>query len=44
MEGSSLVTNIVVIIIVIHLIAGFGYLIYKLSPRKGDEIEDEVNE
>ena len=26
-------------LIVLHLVAGFGWLIYKLSPRKSDKIE-----
>jgi hypothetical protein len=38
----SMVTNIIIGIIVLHLIVGFGYLVYKLSPREGDEeLEDE---
>jgi hypothetical protein len=28
--------KIIMAIIVLHFIVGFGYLIYKLSPRKGD--------
>jgi len=33
-------TSIGLIIILLHLVVGFGFLIYKLSPRKGDyEIE-----
>ncbi len=26
-------------IIVLHLVAGFGYMVYKLSPRKKDSAE-----
>jgi len=34
--------KIILGIIILHLIAGFGWLMYKLSPRKGDTlIEDE---
>lgn len=33
----SIVTNIIVGIIVLHLIVGFGWLLYKLSPRKSDK-------
>ena len=44
MEGSNLVTNIVVIIIVLHLIVGFGFLVYKLSPREEDKLEDDLKE
>ncbi len=28
-------------IIVLHLIAGFGFLFYKLMPREGDDEETE---
>lgn len=33
----SIITNIIVGIIVLHLIVGFGWLLYKLSPRKSDK-------
>ena len=39
MEETSLVAQIAIAVIVLHLIGGFGYLMYKLSPRKGDEKE-----
>ena len=39
-----MITKILLGIIVIHLIAGFGWLLYKLSPRKGDELIDSSNE
>jgi hypothetical protein len=29
--------KIILVIIVLHFVVGFGYLIYKLSPRKGDK-------
>lgn len=32
---------IVISIIILHLVAGFGWLIYKLSPRKEDENQKE---
>lgn len=35
-----MLTNILLGVIVLHLIAGFGWLAYKLSPRKGDELID----
>ena len=34
-------TKIIVILIVLHLLVGFGFLMYKLSPRKEDKIEDQ---
>lgn len=37
----SIVTNIIVGIIVLHLIVGFGWLLYKLSPRKSDKQDQE---
>ncbi len=40
----STVTLIIVILIVAHLVIGFGWLVYKLSPRKEDRQEsDEAN-
>ena len=30
-------TNILIGIIALHFVGGFGYLIYKLSPRKEDK-------
>lgn len=36
----SLTVKIILAIIVIHLIAGFGWLIWKLSPKDGDELID----
>lgn len=36
-----MMTNIILAVILLHLIGGFGWLIYKLSPRKGDEQIDD---
>lgn len=36
--------KIVMAIIVLHFIVGFGYLVYKLSPRKEDKKEEEESE
>ena len=33
-----MLTNILIAIVVIHLVAGFGWLIYALAPRKGEEL------
>lgn len=33
----SILTKIILSLIVLHLLAGFGWLMYKLSPRKGDK-------
>lgn len=35
-----MLTKILLGIIVLHLIAGFGWLAFKLSPRDGDELID----
>lgn len=40
MEDISLITKIILIIIVLHLIVGFGYAIYMLAPRKGDNLKE----
>ncbi len=37
----SLTTKIILGLIVLHLLVGFGWLIYKVSPRKGDKPENE---
>jgi len=39
-----MITKIILGIIVLHLIAGFGWMIYKLTPRKGEELVDNNNE
>ena len=32
------ITYIVIIVLILHFVIGFGYLIYKLSPKKkGDK-------
>jgi hypothetical protein len=31
--------KIVIIVILLHLVVGFGWLVYKLSPRKKKEDE-----
>lgn len=40
----SLTTKIILGLIALHLLVGFGWLIYKLSPRKEDENEDREEE
>ena len=35
-----MLTNIILIVILLHLVLGFGWLAYKLSPKKGDELID----
>ena len=42
-----MITKILLGIIVLHLVLGFGWLAYKLTPRDGDELidnsQDEVD-
>ncbi len=33
----STTSYIVIAVIILHFVIGFGYLIYKLSPKKEDE-------
>lgn len=39
-----MLTNIILVIILLHLVVGFGWMMYKLSPRKGDELIDSSEE
>lgn len=32
----------IMIVVILHIIMGFGYLIYKLSPKKKDKKENEI--
>ena len=41
MQDSDFFTNILLFLIIGHFIVGFGYLIYKLSPRKKDQLEKD---
>lgn len=33
--------NIIFAIVMLHLLAGFGYIVFKLMPRKEDQQEKE---
>ncbi len=37
-------TNIILIIILLHLVVGIAWLAYKLTPRKGEELIDNSEE
>ncbi len=41
MQTSNFWTFVVIAIVVLHFIIGFGYLIYKLSPKKSDKKEEK---
>lgn len=34
-------TKFILFVFILHFLGGFAYLIYKLSPRKGDKKEQE---
>ncbi len=37
----SLITKIIIILIVVHLVVGFGWLIYKLGPTKYNKDKEQ---
>jgi len=39
----SIATKLILILTALHLIIGFGWLVYKLSPRKGDEKDESTD-
>ncbi len=39
----SMATKIILILIALHLIIGFGWLLYKLSPQKGREKDESTD-
>ena len=41
MIDPDLFTKILLILIILHFIVGFGYMIYKLSPKKKDETDKQ---
>lgn len=36
----SITTYVILGLIILHLVLGFGWLVYKLSPRKEDKHSD----
>lgn len=34
----------IMIVVILHIIVGFGYLLYKLSAKKKDKKDDEIAE
>ena len=32
----------IMIVVILHIVAGLGYLLYKLSPKKKTKKEDEI--
>jgi flagellar biogenesis protein FliO len=39
----NLATKVVLVLIALHLILGFGWLVYKLSPRGDKDGSDQSN-
>ena len=35
---------VVIAVIILHFVVGFAYLIYKMSPKKGEENNDDSKE
>jgi len=44
MRESNFWFYIIMIIVILHFLVGFAYLIFKLSPRKGDKKNGSKNE
>lgn len=40
MQTSNFWTYVVIAIVILHILIGFGYLIYKLSPKKSDKKDE----
>ena len=41
MRNSNFWYYIIMAIVILHVVGGFGYLAYKLSPKKGDKKSKE---
>ncbi len=44
MRGSNFWFYTIMVIVILHFIVGFAYLIFKLSPKKGDKKNRPENE
>jgi len=42
MRDSNFWYYFIMVVVILHFVLGFGYLIYKLSPRKSDKKKDEI--
>ena len=42
MRDSNFWYYVIMVVVILHFILGFGYLIYKLSPRKSDKKKDDA--
>ena len=41
MAISNFLFYTIIIVVILHIIVGFGYLLYKLSPKKKDKSVDK---
>ena len=44
MDTSNFWYYFIMAVVILHFVVGFGYLIYKLSPRKSDKKKDELSD
>ena len=44
MKDSNFWYYFIMVVVILHFVLGFGYLIYKLSPRKSDKKEEDLSE
>ncbi len=44
MKDSNFWYYVIMAVVILHFVIGFGYLIYKLSPKKSDKKEKETTE
>jgi hypothetical protein len=43
MTASNFWYYFIMVAVILHFVVGFGYLIYKLSPRKSDKKKEETS-
>jgi len=44
MRDSNFWYYFIMVVVILHFVLGFGYLIYKLSPKKSDKKKKEVTD
>jgi hypothetical protein len=44
MTDSNFWYYFIMVAVILHFVVGFGYLIYKLSPRKSDKKKEDVSD
>ncbi len=43
MTDSNFWYYFIMVAVILHFVVGFGYLIYKLSPKKSDKKKEEIS-